>query len=50
MPENIPTQLKVMYTRPVVALCETFQVVGKNFTIDDPDDLTEEWLLGKLGF
>uniref|UniRef100_A0A7S3AKH9 ADF-H domain-containing protein n=1 Tax=Haptolina ericina TaxID=156174 RepID=A0A7S3AKH9_9EUKA len=48
LPENIPVHLKVLYTRPIVTLCDTFKV-NKHFPIDDPDDLDEEWLMKHLG-
>jgi len=48
MPEGIPVHLKVMYTRPVVVLVENFQV-NKHITLDDPEDLTDEWLEKQLG-
>ena len=37
-----------MYTRPVVTLVENFQV-NKHLTLDDADDLDEEWLMKGLG-
>ena len=48
LPDNIPVHLKVLYTRPIVTLCDTFKV-NKHFPIDDPDDLDEEWLMKHLG-
>jgi len=48
MPENIPVQLKVLYTRPVSKLCETFSV-NKHFALDDPESLDQEWLEVQLG-
>ena len=32
-----------MYTRPVVSLADKFQV-ARHFTLDDPEELTVEWL------
>lgn len=43
MPDHVPVHLKVLYTRPVVELADTFKV-ARHFTLDDPENLTEEWL------
>ena len=48
LPENVPVHLKVLYTRPVVELAEAFKV-ARHFTLEDPEDLTEELLEEKLG-
>jgi len=48
LPETMPTHLKVMYTRPVVTLTDTFKV-PKHIMLDDPEDLTAEWLEERLG-
>jgi len=48
MPENIPVTLKVMYTRPIVVLCDTFKV-NKHFPLEDGDDLDDEWVMRHLG-
>jgi hypothetical protein len=47
MPEHLPAHLKVMYTRPVVSLAETFKV-ARHVTLDDPEDLSAEWIEEKL--
>ena len=48
MPEQTPLELKVLYTRPVVSLCDTFKV-NKHFPLDDPEDFDADWLETKLG-
>jgi len=48
LPDNVPVHLKVLYTRPIVTLCDTFKV-AKHLALEDPDDLDEEWLLKGLG-
>ena len=40
--------MKVLYTRPVVSLADTFKV-ARHFTLDDPETLTEEWLEEQIG-
>ena len=47
MPQNIPTHLKVLYTRPVADLCDKFKV-NRQHTLDDPEDLDPEWIEKKL--
>jgi len=47
MPENVPAHLKVMYTRPIPMITETFKV-NKHFTLEDPEDLDLEWLEAKI--
>ena len=48
MPTHVPVHLKVLYTRPVVELAESFKV-ARHFTLEEPEDLTEEWLEENLG-
>jgi len=48
MPETMPPHLKVMYTRPVVTLTDTFKV-PKHIPLEDAEDMTDEWLEEKLG-
>lgn len=47
MPENVPAHLKMMYTRPIPLMVDTFKV-NKHFTIEDPEDLDLEWLEAKI--
>jgi DNA repair exonuclease SbcCD ATPase subunit len=49
MPNSTPASLKMLYTRPVAALCKTF-VVNKHFALTEPDELDADWLDGKFGF
>ena len=44
----MPTHLKVMYTRPVNNLAETFKV-ARHLSLEDPEDLTLEWIEAQLG-
>ena len=46
--EDIPKHMKVLYTRPVVELADTFKV-ARHFTLDEPENLTEEWLEEMMG-
>ena len=48
LPDHVPVHLKVLYTRPVVELAESFKV-ARHFTLDDPEDLTEAWLEEQMG-
>ena len=48
MPENLPVHLKVMYTRPVNNLAEAFKV-ARHLSLEDPEDLTLEWIEAQLG-
>jgi hypothetical protein len=47
VPETVPTQLKVLYTRPVASLAETCQV-PRHLLLSDADDLSVEWLEAAL--
>ena len=47
MPEGVPAHFKVMYTRPIPTLCETFKV-NKHYTLEDPEDLDVEWLEDRI--
>ena len=47
MPEGVPAHFKVMYTRPIPTLCETFKV-NKHYTLEDPEDLDLEWLEDRI--
>ena len=47
-PSQVPVHMKVLYTRPVVSLADTFKV-ARHFTLDDPETLTEEWLEEQIG-
>jgi len=48
MPDQVPVHLKVLYTRPVVELADSFKV-AKHFTVDDLEDITTEWLETQMG-
>ena len=48
MPDQLPVHLKVMYTRPVVNLANTFRV-NRHLVLDDPEDLDAAWLNEHLG-
>ena len=48
LPDQVPVHLKVLYTRPVVELADSFKV-ARHFTLEDPEDLTTEWLEEKMG-
>ena len=48
LPDQVPVHMKVLYTRPVVELAESFKV-ARHFTLDDPEDLTEAWLEEQMG-
>lgn len=47
-PTRSTVRTQVLYTRPIVTLCDTFKV-AKHLALEDPDDLDEEWLLKGLG-
>ena len=47
LPDQVPVHMKVLYTRPVVELADAFKV-ARHFTLEDPEDLTEEWLEEKM--
>jgi len=48
LPDQVPVHLKVLYTRPVVELADSFKV-ARHFTLEDPADLTVEWLEENMG-
>ena len=48
LPDQVPVHLKVLYTRPVVELADSFKV-ARHFTLDDPETLTDEWLEEMMG-
>tara|TARA_B100000524_G_scaffold12759_1_gene7273 strand:+ start:20 stop:259 length:240 start_codon:yes stop_codon:yes gene_type:complete len=47
IPTQIPIQAKVLYTRPIVGLCDAFSV-GRALPLEEAEDLTDEWLVQKL--
>ena len=47
IPQNVPAHSKVMYTRPIPTLVETFKV-NKHFTLEDAEDLDVEWVEHRL--
>ena len=44
LPDQVPVHLKVLYTRPVTNLADTFKV-ARHFTLDDTKNLSEAWLM-----
>ena len=39
---------QVLYTRPIVGLCDAFSV-SRSLSLEEVEDLTDEWLQQKLG-